>query len=71
MSYSGPMRNRWGRIPTKQDQFCCAGCDHFLLVSDKGEHFFDTPPFDENGKPIILGPCKAKETYDANDPAVV
>jgi len=71
VSYSGPMRNKWGRIPSPQDRFCCAGCDHFILLNDKNEHWFPYLPYGEDGKWQVLGPCKAKETYDANDLAVL
>ena len=71
VSYSGPMRNKWGRIPSPQDRFCCAGCDHFILLNDKNEHWFPYLPYCEDGKWQVLGPCKAKETYDANDLAVL
>lgn len=66
---SGPI-NRWGRIPTKQDRRCCAGCDSFLFVNEGGDHCLDTLPLDEDGKPRVLGPCEAKEVYEESDPAV-
>ena len=71
ITYSGPMRNRWGRIPTPQDRYCCAGCDHFISLNGKGEHWFVYPPYGEDGKWRVLGPCKAKETYNPNDPSVM
>mgnify|MGYP001558972756 CR=1 FL=1 len=68
--YSGATRNRWGRTPTPQDRWHCAGCDHFLFVNEKGEHFYSWMPFNEDGTPMTLGPCKAKENYNADDPGV-